>query len=52
MEGQETERLRIAKDLYDGLGGLLTTIKAYFSSIQKGNPTTRKTSIFIIKHIN
>ncbi len=35
IEGQETERLRIAKDLHDGLGGLLTTIKAHFSSIQK-----------------
>ena len=35
IEGQETERLRIAKDLHDGLGGLLTTIKAHFQSIQK-----------------
>ncbi|MBC7885658.1 MAG: hypothetical protein H7X99_09300, partial [Saprospiraceae bacterium] len=35
IEGQETERLRIAQDLHDGLGGLLTTVKAHFQSIQK-----------------
>ncbi len=35
IEGQEAERLRIAQDLHDGLGGLLTTVKAHFQSIQK-----------------
>ncbi len=35
IEGQESERFRIAKDLHDGLGGLLTTIKAHFQTIQK-----------------
>ena len=35
IEGQEAERLRIAKDLHDSLGGLLSTVKAHFSSIQK-----------------
>ncbi len=34
LEGQEAERLRIAKDLHDGLGGLLSTVKAHFSKIQ------------------
>ncbi len=34
LEGQETERIRIAKDLHDGLGGLLTTVKAHFGKIQ------------------
>lgn len=34
LEGQETERIRIAKDLHDGLGGLLTNVKAHFSKIQ------------------
>lgn len=34
LEGQETERIRIAKDLHDGLGGLLTTVKAHFGQIQ------------------
>jgi len=35
IEGQEIERLRIAKDLHDSLGGLLSTVKSHFSSIQK-----------------
>jgi signal transduction histidine kinase len=30
IEGQETERERIAKDLHDSLGGLLSTIKLHF----------------------
>lgn len=34
INGQETERTRIAKDLHDGLGGLFSTIKMYFSSLQ------------------
>ena len=34
IEGQEAERIRIAKDLHDGLGGLLSTVKAHFSNIQ------------------
>ncbi|NND64038.1 MAG: sensor histidine kinase, partial [Flavobacteriaceae bacterium] len=35
IEGQEAERLRIAKDLHDSLGGLLSTVKAHFSTIQR-----------------
>jgi signal transduction histidine kinase len=34
IEGQEAERLRIAKDLHDGLGGLLSTVKAHFSALK------------------
>ena len=37
IEGQEAERLRIAKDLHDSLGGLLSTIKIYFTKITKFN---------------
>lgn len=33
MEGQEAERMRIAQDLHDGLGGLLSNVKAHFSVI-------------------
>ena len=33
IEGQEKERHRIAGDLHDGLGGLLTNIKAHFHAI-------------------
>lgn len=35
IEGQESERKRIAQDLHDGLGGLLATIKVKFGVIQK-----------------
>jgi len=35
IEGQEAERLRIAKDLHDSLGGLLSTVKNHFTTIQK-----------------
>jgi len=34
IEGQEAERLRIAKDLHDSLGGLLSSVKAHFTIIQ------------------
>jgi signal transduction histidine kinase len=33
LEGQEKERSRIANDLHDGLGGLLTSVKAHFNSL-------------------
>ena len=34
IAGQEMERERIAKDLHDSLGGLLSTIKLQFDSVQ------------------
>ncbi len=34
IEGQEVERERIAKDLHDSLGGLLSTIKLQFDNVQ------------------
>lgn len=53
IEGQEAERLRIAKDLHDTLGGLLSTIKAHFTGIQNqcneisNIPLTQKTNQLI-----
>ena len=40
IEGQEVERERIAKDLHDSLGGLLSTIKLQIDNIQdkESNP--------------
>jgi signal transduction histidine kinase len=35
LEGQEVERSRIAQDLHDSIGGLLTTVKVHFGVIQK-----------------
>ncbi len=34
LEGQEIERERIAKDLHDSLGGVLSTIKLQFDAVQ------------------
>ncbi|MCO6493674.1 MAG: sensor histidine kinase, partial [Phaeodactylibacter sp.] len=33
IEGQDEERRRIAQDLHDGLGSMLSTVKLYFSAI-------------------
>jgi len=37
VEGEEKERLRVAADLHDGLGGLLASVKSHFSSVEKQN---------------
>lgn len=46
IEGQEAERLRIAQDLHDGLGGLLTTVKAHFSAIQREMESLQNIRVF------
>ena len=38
IAGQEMERERIAQDLHDSLGGLLSTVKLQFDSVQARNP--------------
>ncbi len=37
MEGQESERKRIARELHDRLGSMLSTIKIYFDGFVVGN---------------
>jgi signal transduction histidine kinase len=34
INGQETERTRMARDLHDGLGGLFSTVKMHFSALR------------------
>ncbi len=46
INGQETERTRIAKDLHDGLGGLFSTVKMYFSSLQHEIKDLDKNELF------
>lgn len=41
VEGQEVERKRVAKELHDGLGVLLSTAKIQFSSIQSDIPENK-----------
>jgi len=46
LKGQEVERERIAKDLHDSLGGLLSTIKLRFDKLDwKGHPTENASEI-------
>jgi two-component system, NarL family, sensor kinase len=46
INGQETERTRIAKDLHDGLGGLFSTVKMYFSTLQHDVRELRENDLF------
>ena len=50
IQGQENERSRIAADLHDGLGGLLSSIKSHFNSLNhtdKTAPLFQKTNVLI-----
>ena len=46
VNGQETERSRIAKDLHDGLGGLFSTVKMYFSTLQHEQENLKSNALF------
>lgn len=46
INGQETERTRIAKDLHDGLGGLFSTIKMHFSTLQHEENSLKTNPLF------
>ncbi|MGZ4064168.1 MAG: tetratricopeptide repeat-containing sensor histidine kinase [Bacteroidia bacterium] len=45
LKGQEEERLRIAKDLHDGLGGLLSGIKLTLLGIRNDNSEHQKKAL-------
>lgn len=40
LEGEEVERKRIARDLHDGLGSMLSRLKMYFNKLEQENITT------------
>ncbi|MGZ3871801.1 MAG: tetratricopeptide repeat-containing sensor histidine kinase [Mucilaginibacter sp.] len=46
MKGEEVERQRIAKDLHDGIGGLLSAIKMSFSTLKNHHPELRNSESF------
>lgn len=46
INGQETERTRIAKDLHDGLGGLFSTVKMHYSTLQLETPTVKDNPLY------
>lgn len=46
INGQETERIRIAKDLHDGLGGIFSTVKMHFSTLQHEIPEVKNNLLY------
>jgi len=46
MEGEEKERIRLAKDLHDGLGGMLSSVKLHFSKIGTENQPLQQSDDF------
>lgn len=45
LEGEATERTRIARDLHDGLGGMLSAVKLNLFDIKKGNTILESTDV-------
>lgn len=45
LEGQESERLRIARDLHDRLGGTLSIVKVHFKSVEESLEALKETTI-------
>lgn len=45
-EGEEKERSRLARDLHDGIGGLLSTLKMYFTIIEKRQPDITSIDVY------
>ncbi len=46
MKGEEQERIRIGRELHDGIGGLLSAAKINFSAIQRRNDQLAATEDF------
>ena len=46
IQGQENERTRVARDLHDGLGGLFSTVKMYFSTLEHEHATLKTNDLF------
>jgi two-component system, NarL family, sensor kinase len=46
VNGQETERTRVARDLHDGVGGLLSTVRMYYSSLHHETPGIKENPLY------
>ncbi|WP_343308248.1 sensor histidine kinase [Chitinophaga niabensis] len=46
IQGEERERARIAKDLHDGLAGMLAAVKMHFESLQYDHPALKDSADF------
>jgi len=47
IQGQEEERKRVAKDLHDGLGGILSTAKHQLSNVRKKHMDLDSSEVFL-----
>lgn len=52
MEGQENERLRIARDLHDRLGGTLSIVKMHFKSVEESIEVLKEKNVKQYKEAN
>jgi signal transduction histidine kinase len=47
IEAEEKERKRFSRDMHDGLGALLSTLKIYVSLLQKGNKSEQEKEMLL-----
>lgn len=52
VEGQENERLRIARDLHDRLGGTLSIVKMHFKSVEESIEDLKEKNVKQYKEAN
>jgi two-component system, NarL family, sensor kinase len=52
FEGEQNERIRIARDLHDSVGQMLSLVKMNLSSLDNQDAITQKTSILVDKRID
>lgn len=52
VEGQENERLRIARDLHDRLGGTLSIVKMHFKSVEESIEDLKEKNVRQYKEAN
>lgn len=51
LQGQEEERRRLARDLHDGLGGMLATVKLYLAGLRRDAPLPPKPASLLAQSI-
>ncbi len=49
MQAEEKERKRFSRDMHDGLGALLSTLKIYTGLLQKDNKTPREKELLLFE---
>ncbi len=47
MQGEEKERVRLSKDLHDGIGGLLSAVKMHFAAIRQEQAVLKENPAYV-----